>query len=110
MYLYGYAVASTLALPYPLAYYRADGVRVGPRQGGFEPSEAWCGFPTATKVFDDPNIRLHADPRPRGETRFQAIGSVNTVILFVSYTMRGDICRIISARRASRRERQSYSI
>jgi uncharacterized protein len=67
-------------------------------------------FPTATKVFDDPNMRLHADPRPRGETRFQAIGSVNTVILFVSYTMRGDICRIISARRASRRERQSYSI
>lgn len=67
-------------------------------------------FPTATKVFADSNMRVYADPRPRGETRFRAIGTVITVILFVSYTMRGDVCRIISARRASRRERQSYSI
>jgi uncharacterized protein len=67
-------------------------------------------FPTAAKVFDDPNILLGIDPRPRGETRVQAIGSVSGVVLFVSYTMRGEICRIISARRASRRERQNYSL
>ncbi len=67
-------------------------------------------FPTATKIFVDPRIRVRADPRPRGETRFQAIGNVNGIILFVSYTMRGGVCRIISARRASRRERQSYSV
>jgi uncharacterized DUF497 family protein len=67
-------------------------------------------FPTATAVFDDPNIRLSLDPRPRGETRYQAIGGVSGVVLFVSYTMRGEVCRIISARRASRRERQSYSL
>jgi uncharacterized DUF497 family protein len=67
-------------------------------------------FPTATKVFDDPNIRLGFDPRPRGETRYQAIGSVSRVVLFVSYTMRGEVCRIISARRASRRERQSHPL
>lgn len=67
-------------------------------------------FPTATKVFDDPSILLGRDPLPRGETRYQAIGSVGGVVLFVSYTMRGAVCRVISARRASRRERQSYSI
>jgi uncharacterized protein len=67
-------------------------------------------FAAATKVFDDPNIRLGLDPRPRDETRGQAIGSVSGVVLFVSYTMRGEVCRIISARRASRRERQSYSL
>jgi len=67
-------------------------------------------FPTATRVFDDPDIRLRADPRPRGEMRFQPIGSVNDVTLFISYTMRGEVCRIISARRASRRERQSHSL
>ena len=67
-------------------------------------------FSTATKVFDDPNILFSLDPQPRGETRYQAIGSVSGVFLFVSYTMRGEVCRIISARRASRRERQSYSL
>jgi len=67
-------------------------------------------FPTATKVFDDPSILLSLDPRARGEPRYQAIGSVSGVVLFVSYTMRGEVCRIISARRASRRERQSYSL
>jgi uncharacterized DUF497 family protein len=67
-------------------------------------------FPTATKVFDDPFIRLRADPRRWSEVRFQVIGRVNGIVLFVSYTMRDEICRIISARRASRRERQSYSV
>ena len=67
-------------------------------------------FSTATEVFNDPNILLSLDPRPRGETRYQAIGSVSGVVLFVSYTMRGEVCRVISARRASRRERQSYSL
>lgn len=67
-------------------------------------------FSAATKVFDDPNMRLRADPYPRGEMRFQAIGHVNGLVLFVSYTMRGEVRRIISARRANRRERQSYSV
>lgn len=83
---------------------------MGCRQGRIEPSEAWGGLSAATRVFDDPDIRLRADPRPRGEMRFQAIGSVNDVTLFISYTMRGEVCRIISARRASRRERQSHSL
>ncbi len=67
-------------------------------------------FPTATKVFDDSNILIGIDPLPRGETRYRAIGNVSELILFVSYTMRGEVRRIISARRASRRERQSYSV
>jgi uncharacterized DUF497 family protein len=28
-------------------------------------------FPTATKVFNDPNILLSLDPRSRGETRIR---------------------------------------
>ncbi len=67
-------------------------------------------FSAATKVFDDPSMLIGLDPRPRGETRYQAIGSVSGVVLFVSYTMRGEVCRVISARRASRRERQNYSL
>jgi len=67
-------------------------------------------FSIAGRIFDDPNILIRFDPRPRGEIRYQAIGIVNELVLFVSYTMRGEVCRIISARRASRRERQSYSV
>lgn len=45
-------------------------------------------FPTATKVFDDPNIRLRLDPRTRSEIRHQAIGSVGDVVLFLVHHAR----------------------
>ena len=43
-----------------------------------------------------------------GERRIQAIGRVGPDILFVIYTWRGEARRIISARLASRRERDAY--
>jgi len=46
-------------------------------------------FPTAMRVFDDQNILLGLDPRPRGEMRYQAIGSVSGVVLFVHDARRG---------------------
>jgi uncharacterized DUF497 family protein len=35
---------------------------------------------------------------------------VEGVILFISYTLRGRVHRIINARRANRRERRAYSL
>ena len=68
-------------------------------------------FDTATEIFDDPNLFVVIDSRTRSERRYQAIGASRGVILFVAYTMRGDnVCRIISARRASRRERAAYTL
>ncbi|MGA8549950.1 MAG: BrnT family toxin [Stellaceae bacterium] len=67
-------------------------------------------FPQPTRIFDDPNIRRGIDPRLHREVRYRAIGSVSGMVLFVCYTMRGKICRIISAGRASRRERRTYSL
>jgi uncharacterized protein len=68
-------------------------------------------FEDAITVFDDPSLIAEPDPREyRGEIRYRALGSVENRILLVCYTMRGDRCRIISARRASRRERQVYSL
>lgn len=49
--------------------------------------------------FDD----LHA-----GELRFNAIGLVDDRMLFVTYTMRGDRVRIISARGAEPHEKRKY--
>jgi uncharacterized protein len=66
---------------------------------------------TATEIFDDPGLFVMIDSRTYGERRYQAIGASRGVILFVAYTMGGkDICRIISARRASRRERAAYTL
>ncbi len=68
-------------------------------------------FPGASRVFDDPLARIEVDPRSYGrEMRFRAIGSVNGTVLFVCFTMRGEKCRIIGARRANRRERESYTL
>jgi uncharacterized DUF497 family protein len=68
-------------------------------------------FDTAAEIFDDPNLFVVTDSRTYGERRYQAIGASRGVILFVAYTMRADnVCRIISARRASRRERAAYTL
>lgn len=68
-------------------------------------------FSTATRVFDDVDLLTRIDPRPYSEVRFRAIGLVDDLILLVVYTMRGaDSCRIISARRASRDERENYTL
>ena len=68
-------------------------------------------FDIAAEVFDDPNLFVVIDARTYGERRYRVIGASRGVILFVAYTMRGDnVCQIISARRASRRERAAYTL
>jgi uncharacterized protein len=68
-------------------------------------------FPSAMRVFDDPRMLVEDDPRNYGgETRYRAIGAVDGRILVVCFTIRGQSCRIISARRASRRERRIYPL
>jgi uncharacterized DUF497 family protein len=68
-------------------------------------------FPTASRVFEDPAIIVAPDPRNYGgEIRRRAIGAVDGRVLIVCFTMRGHMCRIISARRANRRERRAYTV
>ena len=68
-------------------------------------------FDEAVAVFDDMRALSIVDPRSLGETRYQVIGTVQGRIRFVAYTMRdSEVCRIISARRVSRRERAAYSL
>jgi len=68
-------------------------------------------FDDAIGVFDDPAVGTEPDPRHySGEMRYRAIGRVGETILLVCYTMRAKRRRIISARRASRRERKAYSL
>jgi uncharacterized protein len=44
----------------------------------------------------------------RGEPRVKVMGEVERHVLVVVFTMRGDVCWIISARPANRKERQLW--
>jgi uncharacterized DUF497 family protein len=66
------------------------------------------GFRTAAKVFLDPYVIEFDDNSAAGELRFNAIGLVEGRMLFVAYTMRGDVVRIISARGAEPHEKRKY--
>ena len=65
-------------------------------------------FRTATKVFLDPHVIEFDDHGAEEELRFNAIGMVDGRMLFVTYTMRGAIVRIISARGAEPNEKRKY--
>lgn len=63
-------------------------------------------FEFAIQIFDDATLQV---PSPRrGEPRMKALGQVEGIVLCVVFLPRGDSHRIISARRASRRERHLY--
>ena len=65
-------------------------------------------FIDAVRIFEDPTLTIVDNRRDYGEKRIAAMGTVETVILYVVYTIRGNIWHIISARRANRRERKKY--
>jgi uncharacterized DUF497 family protein len=65
-------------------------------------------FAYAALIFDSPTLETDDDRVDYGEKRIWAIGRVEDDILFVVYTWRGDVRRIISARKANRRERDAY--
>ena len=67
-------------------------------------------FEEATTVFADPLSLTIPDPaHSQAERRLIVLGrSFQRILLVVVHTERGDTIRIISARRASRRERKTY--
>lgn len=67
-------------------------------------------FDEARHVFGDPLARTVRDSaHATEESRFRTIGlAIGGRLLVVSYTDRGDIIRIISARRATKREQHDY--
>jgi len=69
-------------------------------------------FKTAVLVFDDPHQLSVQDREVEGEPRWQTIGIVNGIhILLVAHTVSEDeeVIRILSARKATRRERSMYA-
>ncbi len=80
-------------------------------------AKAWSNFTKhgvsfegACRVFLDTN-RLEAedDRMDYRETRYYTLGEVEGVVLYVVYTWRGRLRRLISARKATGRERRKYA-
>lgn len=68
-------------------------------------------FRTAILVFADPNrIEKYDDVHSLDEDRYLTIGEINGtfMVLTIVYTERSETIRIISARRATKREREEY--
>ena len=65
-------------------------------------------FEVAALVFDDPNHRSEQDRFVNGEERWQTIGWVNELLLVCHTWTQEDVVRIVSARRASRKEGSRY--
>ena len=69
-------------------------------------------FEAASRVFDDPLHLSIQDRIEEGEERWQTLGMIGPVVVLVAHVWfedeDGEVIRIISARKATRRERLAY--
>ncbi len=66
-------------------------------------------FTYAARCFVDPKRLISRDSRfDYGEDRFQVLGQIDKRVFFVTYTLRAEVIRIISARKANQREVKRY--
>jgi uncharacterized DUF497 family protein len=70
--------------------------------------ERGIGFDIAARIFEGRTVEWLDDRFDYGEGRICAIGEADSGLLMVVYTLRGDVHRIISARRANRKERRQW--
>jgi uncharacterized DUF497 family protein len=63
-------------------------------------------FDYASRIFAGPILVL--EEQWRGEARRKVLGMVDGRALVVVFTTRGEVCWIISARRANRKERRLW--
>jgi uncharacterized DUF497 family protein len=70
-------------------------------------------FETASLAFDDPQTLSIQDLIVEGEERWQTLGMIADVLLIVTHTYRDEdddeVVRLISARKATARERRAYA-
>lgn len=62
-------------------------------------------FEMAKSIFETEHISTIDDRKDYGELRISAKGFLEGVMIMVTYTVRGSKIRIISARRANKKER-----
>ena len=72
--------------------------------------ERGIGFDDGARIFDGPVLLWMDNRREYGEDRFRAVGESAGDILHVAFTWRGEVMRIISVRRASRKETELWRL
>lgn len=70
--------------------------------------ERGFGFDVAARIFARSVIEFVDERFDYGEVRIRAVGETDGLVLSVIYTDRAEVRRIISAREASRNERQAW--
>ena len=84
-------------------------IRYDPAKAAGNARKHGVSFADAEGVFKDPLALTIEDPDAQGERRYAAIGLGNlSELLVVVYAERGEEYRLISARRATRKERKAY--
>ena len=83
--------------------------RLDPAKAASNLRKHGVSFADAEGVVQDPLAVTVEDPDAEGEQRFISIGLGSAgELLVVVWTKRDDECRVISARRATRKERKQY--
>jgi uncharacterized DUF497 family protein len=59
-------------------------------------------------AFDFDSAMIRIDARHSAEVRYQAVGMIGSDVVFLVFTMRGKVVRVISLRLANRKERAAY--
>lgn len=106
----------TESLPHNVLLEKSEDVKMAlqfewdSNKAGSNKKKHGVSFEEASTVLGDPLSVTIADPaHSRGEDRFVTIGtSLNNKLIVVVHTDRDGIIRIISARRATRNEKQQY--
>jgi len=80
-----------------------------PRKNSENKRKHGLSFETAAQIFDGPTLTRIDDRQDYGEERWISLGQVaNMTVILVAHTDRHGITRIISARKATRNEREIY--
>jgi uncharacterized DUF497 family protein len=66
------------------------------------------GFARAAEIFTGRTVEWTDNRHPYSEARVRAVGVSSGEVLHLVYTKRGAVVRIISARRANRKERAQW--
>jgi uncharacterized DUF497 family protein len=65
-------------------------------------------FERAEQIYDGPTFTAESTGQDFGEPRFLSFGLLEGTVLAVVFTPRGAVRRLISARSASRKEREQF--
>jgi hypothetical protein len=85
-------------------------IEYDPRKSASNARKHGVSFEEAATAMLDPHALAHEDGTAEGESRWVLLGlGAAGRLLTVVYTLRGDNVRLISARRATTKEEQSYA-